>query len=349
MQHSKHIEGGESYVASAAPSAAPVAAPVAAPNSYAGWIYQNQSRFGRDNPLAWYGIRNVANNMVAITGLMATIVPTRMAMGYAAKWAHGKGYQSLSAVLSNNFAQNALGVGVSFSTFRTLYKMGQRGYDRVFVTPKSEEQTAQALQATPKNLWRDFWQIAPAEYPATMTAALALVGIRQGITRGAPELPQNYWKDIAGCALVAYPVFFELTEHMGRALQLQRGYNNEATNEHIHKDKQSVGEFLTRQLPAVATGIVPYIAFNNLAYRKTGRQLSFNAVQRAAGKTTIDGFWPAFWKERPYQFFWMYTLGRDLYMDAYDALTGRKPPSNKVEQVQGQGALIAAQPSRAAS
>jgi hypothetical protein len=84
-----------------------------------------------------------------------------------------------------------------------------------------------------------------------------------------------------------------------------------------------LGTFLTRQVPGIAAGIIPYIAVNNLWYRKSGqRQLSYNASQIERGIKKIDGFGAAFWKERPYQAFWMFSLGRDLYFDAYDKLFG---------------------------
>lgn len=297
------------------------------------WVHEHKAQFSKDSPAAWYGIRNVANNMVSILGLMATIVPVRMGMGHVAKWADGKGMKNVQGFFSNGILQNSIGVGVSFSTFRTLYKMGQRAYDRVFVDPTNADQTTQAIHDLPKNWVADFKQIAPAEYPATMIASFGLVGIRAAFTPARPDLPQNHWKDVAACALAAYPVFFEITEHLGRDFQLARGYNTEKTNEHIYKDNQTLGEFFTRQMPAVAAGIVPYIGLNNLAYRKTGRQLCYNTAQVAAGVKQIDGFKSAMWKERPYELFFLYSLGRDLYYDAYDKFTGHqeKTPPHALE------------------
>ncbi len=343
----------------ASPARSQTATPVGMPQTSAStgrvspwgrWAFENKAAYSKDNPLAWYGLRNVAINIVGIMGLIATIVPTRMGMGKLAQWAEKKGYKQFSGVMSNTYLQNSLGVGVSFATFRTIYKMGQRAYDRVFVKPQSAEESTQAVHDLPKTLFKDLRQIAPSEYPATMTAAFALVGIRSAITGGAPELKVNHWRDVTGSALAAYPVFFELTEHMGRALMKQHGHTTHDTNEHLDKDKETFGEFLTRQLPAVAIGIVPYIGFNNLAYRHTGRQLSYNAAQRATGNRAIDGFWQAAWKERPYQLFWMYTLGRDLYMDAYDKVIGKVPaaqppkkdetPSPKIVKAYQQGRAV---------
>lgn len=282
------------------------------------WVFNHKHSFSADNPLAWYGIRNVLNNMVSIVGLMATIVPVRMGMGHVAKWAETKGMLKTQGVFGNNVLQNSLGVGVSFATFRTMYKMGQRAYDRVFIKPDDASETSQAIHDLPKNWWKDFKQIAPAEYPATMVAGFGLVGIRAAFTPTALD-KANHWKDVTACAALAYPVFFEITENLGRTFQLQRGYTTEETNEHINKDKQTLGTFLTRQVPGVAAGIVPYIHFNNIAYRSTGRQASYKIGATAHG---IDSFGKAFWKERPYQFFWMFSLGRDLYFDAYDKLFG---------------------------
>ena len=316
------------------------------------WVFDHKQAFSRDNPLAWYGIRNVLNNMVAIVGLMATIVPVRMGMGGVAKWATGKAavaeaaknvssqsfYKGVQGLFGHPTIQGMAGVGVSFSTFRTMYKMGQRSYDRVFGDPKSAEESSQAIADLPKNIWKDFKQIAAVEYPATMTAAVALVGIRNAVNGGAPEGAEmvkgvatypRHFRDIMGCAFLAYPVFFEMTERLGRDWQLQRGYKDPKTNEHINKDKMTIGEFLTRQVPAVAAGIIPYIAGNNIWHRKTGHQLSYNAVQVSKGLTKIDGFWSGFWKERPYELFFLYTLGRDLYYDAYDWMTGKSSAPGK--------------------
>lgn len=253
------------------------------------WVFEHKRQFSQENPLAWYGLRNVLNNIVAIVGLVATIVPKRMAMGYAAKWGAVRGYKTFSNVMGHTVLQNSLGVGVSFATWRTMYKLWQRGYDRIFVKPESPEETSQALADAPKHLWRDLKQIGPSEYPATIAAAFALVGIRAGITGGNPSLPANHWKDVAGCAFVAYPAFFEITERLGRDFMIQRGYKDASTNEHIDKDKQTLGEFLFRQVPAIAAGIIPYIHCNNILYRSTGRQLSFNTTQRAT-TSRIDGY-----------------------------------------------------------
>ncbi len=284
------------------------------------WVFNHKQSFSRDNPLAWYGVRNVVNNMVSIVGLMATIVPVRMGMGHVAKWAQGRNLTKLQHAFGNSMLQNSLGVGVSFSTFRVMYKMGQRAYDRVFIQPEDANQTAQAIKDLPQNWWKDFKQIAPSEYPATMVASFGLVGVRSAFTPHAPGLRANHWQDVAVCAAFAYPLFFEITEHLGRNFQLARGYDTKETNEHIDKDKQTMREFLTRQVPGVAAGIIPYIHFNNIAHRTTGRQASYKMGTTAHG---IDGFGKAFWKERPYQFFWMFSLGRDLYFDAYDRLMGK--------------------------
>ncbi len=300
------------------------------------WVFDHQRSFSPDNPLAWYGIRNVLNNMIGIVGLMATIVPVRMGMGRIARWANGKAevlektgasagksYRFVQQFFSNAILQNILGVGVSFATFRAMYKMGQRAYDRVFLKPDSPDQTTQAIHDVPKNLLEDFKQIAPAEYPATMAAAAALVGIRFAITPRGWEQKQNIVKDTMGCALLAYPAFFEITDRLGESFQLMRGYKTKDTNEHLDRHKMSLNEFLTRQVPGVAAGIIPYIAVNNLWYRKTGRQYSFSNSQIERGIKEVDPYWKAFWKERPYQVFWMFSLGRDLYFDLYDKVTGR--------------------------
>lgn len=287
------------------------------------WVFDHRQQFSQQNPLAWYGARNVLNNIVSIFGLMATIVPVRAGMGKVARWADGRGYQKTQQFFSNAVLQNMLGVGVSFATFRTLYKMGQRAYDRVFIAPEDSAQTSQAIRDLPKNWLADFTQVAPAEYPATMIAAVPLVGIRAAITPVGQELKQHMLKDNVACALLAYPAFFEVTEYLGRSFQLARGYNTKETNEHLNKDKQSLGEFLTRQVPGVAAGIVPYIAANSTWYRQSGRQLSYNHIQLGRGVKEVDSFGKAFWKERPYQVFWMFSLGRDLYFDLYDKVTGR--------------------------
>jgi hypothetical protein len=91
----------------------------------------------------------------------------------------------------------------------------------------------------------------------------------------------------------------------------------------------SLGTFLTRQVPGIAAGIVPYIGVNNVLYRHTGRQMSYNSIQLGKGIKQIDKYWPAFWKERPYEVFWMFSLGRDLYFDAYDKLTGKTKEEKK--------------------
>jgi hypothetical protein len=289
------------------------------------WAFAHKSDFTRENPIAWYGLRNVVNNMIGIVGLMATIVPVRMGLGHIARWADGKGMQKTQQFFSNPVLQNILGVGFSFATFRTSYKIGQRNYDRVFTNAENAEESSEAISNLGKNIWEDFKQIVPSEYPATMLAAIPLVGIRYAFTPRGVELPKNHWKDVAACALLAYPAFFEVTDRLNESFQKSRGYTTQDKNEHLGRSDMSVGEFFTRQLPGVAAGIVPYIGFNNLAYRKTGRQLSFNTTQLDRGARQIDGFFSGFWKERPYQLFWMFSLGRDLYFDAYDALTGTTP------------------------
>ena len=301
------------------------------------WVFAHQKDFSPSSPLAWYGIRNVLDNIVAMgVGLMPVIVLARMGMGHAArgldrhatemeKAAKGsaKFYRTAQQFMSNAVIQNMLGVGLSFATWRLFYKVGQRAYDRIFMKPHSADEATQALHDAPKNLLSDLSQIAPAEYPATMVAATALVGIRFAITPRGWETKEHILKDTMGCALLAYPAFFEITDRLGESFMSARGYNTKDTNEHLDRHKMGLGEFLTRQLPGVAAGIIPYIGFNNLLYRKTGRQFTYSNSQMERGIKQVDGFVKGYLKEMPYQVFWMFTLGRDLYFDAYDKLTGR--------------------------
>ena len=306
---------------------------------FAAWAFDHKKGFSKENPLAWYGLRNVVSNIIGITGLMATIVPVRMAMGHGAQWAEKRGYDFLSKELSRTMWQNSLGVGVSFATFRTLYKLSQRSYDDLFVRPQSKEEADKALHDLPHKAWENVKQIAKVEYPVTMAAAFALVGIRAGIAGEMPAATlakkgfgevlrdKDIWRDTMGCAFLAYPAFFEITDRFGRAGQLENGYDDKYHNEHIGREKDGVKNYFMRQLPGIASGIIPYILSNTWALNNVGRQKSYNTAQRAAGIKQIDSFGKAFWQERPYQFFWMFTLGRDLYYDWFDKkFAGKKEP-----------------------
>lgn len=325
----------EQFAPSAAPAMAqtPAHAPEVSP--FANWAFEHKAAFSKQSPLAWYGIRNVMSNMAGICGLMATIVPVRMAMGHGAKWAEAKGWNILSEELSRPMWQNSVGVGVSFGTFRTIYKTCQRNYDDLFVRPTTKQETQQAWQDLPHKTWENIKQIAPVEYPVTMAGAFALVGIRSAIVGQMPAetlakkkfgeiiRDKNVVRDMIGCGFFAYPAFFEITDRFGRAGQLQRGYSDPYHNESIGRDKVGVSEYIKRQVPGIAAGILPYIAFNTWGIHNVGRQNSYNTLQRAAGNTKIDGYLSGVWQERPYQFFWMFSLGRDVYFDIYDKLTGK--------------------------
>lgn len=359
-------------VAEAMPVAKPDTTPAANGHvSGAGqWVFNNHASFGKESPVAWYGVRNVVANMVGIAGLIGVIVGVRKGMGHGAQWAEKKGYNFLSNEFSRTYTQNALGVGASFATFRTIYKTFQRSYDDVFVRPKNAEEASQAVTDLPKKLWQNFKQIGVVEYPVTMIGGFVLVGIRSGIAGALPKetvAKKNFLdvirdkhtqRDIAGCALFAYPAFFEVIEHLGGAWQKNRGYKDPYHNEHVNKDKQGMKETFIRQIPGVAAGIVPYIAFNSWAHQNIGRQFSYHTVQRDAGIKAVDKFATAYRKEMPFQYFWMYTLGRDMYFDAYDKLTGKAKeagshaalpsahadvamiPSSKVEQVDTHGKAV---------
>ena len=337
----------ENIFANAAPVAEvpPVAEPArATPGHVSGigqWAFDHRASFSKQSPVAWYGIRNVVANMTGIAALIGVIVGVRKGMGHGAQWAQEAGHTFLSNELSRVYTQNAVGVGASFATFRTVYKMFQRSYDDVFVKPKSAEESSAAISNMPHKLWQDFKQIGVVEYPVTMIGGFVLVGIRSGIAGAIPKetlakknflevvKDKHIQRDIAGCALFGYPAFFEIIERLGGSWQKERGFDDAATNEHRNKHKQGMKETFLRQIPGVAAGIVPYIALNSWGYHNGGRQLSFNTAQReaaAAANTVakIDSFGAAYKKEMPYQYFWTFSLGRDLYFDAYDKLTGKR-------------------------
>ena len=305
------------------------------------WAFDHRASFSKQSPVAWYGIRNVLANMTGIAALMGVVVGVRQGMGHGAQWAQKAGHSFLSNELSRVYTQNAVGIGASFATFRTVYKTFQRSYDDVFIKPKSAEESSAAISNMPNKLWQDFKQVGAVEYPVTMIGGFVLVGIRAGIAGALPAetvakknfmevvKDKNVQRDMIGCGLFAYPAFFEIIERMGGSWQKELGFNNASNNEHRDKHKQGMKETFLRQIPGVAAGIFPYIALNTWGYHNSGRQLSFNAVQRdvaAAAKTTakIDSFAAAYTKEMPYQYFWTFSLGRDLYFDAYDKLTGKR-------------------------
>lgn len=348
MKHSMNIPTQNPFAIASAPEApAPNSAPNQAddrpPASSAQgqvtglgqWVFNHRASFSKQNPVAWYGVRNVMSNMAGIAGLITVIVGVRKGMGHGAQWAEKNGHQFLSNELSRTYTQNALGVGLSFATFRTIYKTCQRAYDSLFIKPQNAEQASDAVSNLPKKLWSDFKQIGVVEYPVTTIGGFVLVGIRGSIAGEFPKesaaktkyldilKDKHTQRDIAGCAFFAYPAFFEIIEHMGGAWQKKRGYTDKDHNEHVNKDQQGMKETFFRQIPAVAAGIFPYIATNTWAIRNMGRQHSYNTNQRAAGIKEIDSFTKGYYKEMPYQYFWMYSLGRDLYYDAYDKLTGK--------------------------
>lgn len=324
------------------------------------WSYAHKDAM--NSALPNYLIRNALNASIALAALTAVIVPVRLGLSSLATASReaGKftGFEGLDkaihAVSSDKNVQAIAGVGLSFSTFRTLFKTGKRNYDRIF-GDKSAHDNAVAFHDLPRNIFNDLKEIAPVEFPATCIAAIPLVTARNAF--GGAAQPSTM-RDIIGC-VPAYTVFFEATE------RLYSGFANDQSALHgIYKeaqptpksadpkDRKPYAEFTEdtpvrlafRKLPAVALGIAPYIALNRRAYLNQAKELvgEEKATVPLGGMQTADNealglkrdtFRSAYNKEiKPFLMFPAYTVISEAWMSNYDKLFAKL--QNKYEQRQ---------------
>ncbi len=313
------------------------------------WAFAHKDQM--NGVLPNYLIRNAANASIALAGLTAVIVPVRLgfnALVEATK--NGKaftGFSKLDGVL-NKIAKEPsvpaiLGVGLSFSTFRTLFKTGKRNYDRVF-GDNSAHDNAVSFHDLPRNIIKDIKAIAPHEFPATCFAAIPLVMIRNGF--GGPT--KGMTRDIIG-SIPAYTVFFEMTERMysgfAKDQSALKGIYKETapTAKHEHdKDRKPYAAFTEdtpvrfafRKLPAVALGIAPYIALNRTMYEHQAKTIygkeklteiieksNLSKVQLGGMNPTQDNYRTAYGKEiKPFLMFPAFTMISEAWVSNYDKL-----------------------------
>ena len=179
------------------------------------WSHQHKATM--TNPLSWYGIRNIVNALVALTALSAVVVPVRSGLSHIGAKAATTGFtgsKSVDTFLEHTAGdpkfQQIIGIGLSFATFRTFFKVWKKNYDRIFTNSDSEQESAEAITNLPLNIAKDFGDIAPLEYPSTVAAAFPLVAIRSWM--GGPAQPHSL-KD-ALWSVPAYIAFFEMTERL---------------------------------------------------------------------------------------------------------------------------------------
>ncbi len=296
------------------------------------WAFKHRKEFV-DNPVGWYGIRNGVNAAVALAGLTTVIVPVRHGMKGIGKLINPTMEKSgARALASHPMLEMMVGVGLSFATFRTMFKVWKRNYDRIFTNAKNPEDSSHAIHDLPKNIWHDFKEIAPIEYPATTIAAVPLVAIRGGFGGGSQK---SDLQDMIG-SVPAYTLFFETTE------RVYRGFGkDESAVEGIFRHSEAKGpedkpdhgkkayatftedtpvRLLLRKVPAVALGIMPYIYLNRNMYKKQGG----TEIPNEGGMKADDTMWQSWKKEiMPYEMFPAYTMLSEWWLNTYDGAFDR--------------------------
>lgn len=314
------------------------------------WAYAHKDEM--NSAPARYGLRNGVNAAGALAALTAVIVPVRHGFAKAAESASKgtfTGFEKLDKVISKACSEKSsmvpmmVGVGLSFSTFRTLFKVGKRNYDRLF-SDESAENSAKAFHDMPRNIMKDIEDIAPTEFAATSLAAIPLVAIRSGFG----GMKESIKHDIMG-SIPAYVVFFELTERLysgfGKDQSALQGIFQEASptpKPADDKDRLPYASFTEdspvrlafRKLPAVALGIAPYIYLNRKMYarnamKELGNELAETmktekkafAEQLGGMKAGGESFATSYGKEiTPYLMFPAYTVISEAWMNNYDKL-----------------------------
>ena len=316
------------------------------------WAHEHKDEMNSD--IARYGIRNGLNAAVALGGLTAVIVPVRHAFAKIAESAGNgtftgfekldKGIEKICSEKKKSMVPMMVGVGLSFSTFRTLFKVGKRNYDRLF-SDESPEDSAKSFHDLPLNIMKDIEEIAPIEFPATCIAAVPLVAIRNGLG----GMAQTHTRDVLG-SVPAYVAFFELTERLysgfGKDQSALKGIFQEAAPTPKSKDdrdrlpyaaftEDSPTRLAFRKLPAIALGIAPYIVLNRKMYARNAikemgeesiaKEITEGTInyaeQRGGMKAGGESFATSYGKEiKPFMMFPAYTMISEAWMSNYDKL-----------------------------
>jgi hypothetical protein len=256
--------------------------------SLGNWAYDHKPFF--QSTTGSLAFRNAARTLTAIFPYLLVNVGAQHFFHHTVdKGKNLLGSQTLTKLFKPKIMQQAVGIALSFTTFRSFCKVWQNNYDRIFGA-KTADEAADAIGNLPVNAMRDATHIVLSELAATGLSAITLAAIRTGLK--TPEPPgilhpvgKNYVNDYLANAL-GYTVFFEASDRLYSVFnknhfngQYKGGTLPEDVNQQREKASHAKYDTFTEDSPlrvvfrngaSVFVAALPYIALQRLANSKTG-------------------------------------------------------------------------------
>lgn len=162
----------------------------------------------------------------------------------------------------NRIMQNTVTIALSFTTFRTVSKIWNNNYDRIFRANSADEAVA-AIRDLPKNMVKDATDIGPRELSATGLAAVTLGAVRSGLST---PTPLTHMREYSANAL-GYAAFFPVTDALYKGFE-GRQKSKEADAEDLDAEHgkevaisttDTFSKVVFRNAASVFIAAVPYI------------------------------------------------------------------------------------------
>jgi hypothetical protein len=235
----------------------------------------------------------------------------------------------LTPILKHPITQSTAAIAFSFTTFRSVSKLWNASYDRIFGA-QSPDEAAEAISALPANIAHDAVAIVPSEFAASGLSAITLAAVRGSLKTPEPPMVngvakkwavgEHYANDWLANSL-GYTVFFEASDRLYSAFNPKHP-NGQYTNGTVPDDGKPDTKYdsFTDDTPArvafrngasVFMAALPFIAMQRFANFKTG---GYNPAKNSYLTDVKHGLLA--W-ELPFAVF---TSGVELWQRNYDKL-----------------------------
>ena len=268
---------------------------------------------------------------------------------------------SKAAAVLNSPLLVAAQIAASFTFYRTGSFAMRRMHDRLFDEKNTREDTVREMSEVPTNFANDFWDNLKVQGHSVPWAALSLGYISQmgeadkEIVDAARDKPLEIITNKKarpkllgqmGRNTIAYSVFFEVADTLGKHYRLQKGMADPTLHLSEHESEQGerlfkaedpdrkygaftdeAGPFrlLLKRLPPAAVGIGAYTAAKRLGYRASiskKQAETFYDADKGANAFALDkegSFLSTAWREgAATSLFGVYTFVKDPWEKAYD-------------------------------
>jgi hypothetical protein len=241
------------------------------------WAHDHRAFFTGDSGSLLF--RNALRTMFAIVPYVFVNVAMQHLFHRTVK--QGKsllGSKTLAKLFKPDIVHQAATIATSFTAFRSVSKIWNLNYDRIFGA-KSAAEAADAISNLPGNIAHDAATILPSELASTATTAIVLSSIRTGIKNYEEPgvrhpVGKNFTNDWLANSL-GYAAFFEANDRLYSVFN-KKHFNGQYKDGTLPEEgtntftKDTPARLAFRNVGSVFMAALPFIAMQRHANFKTG-------------------------------------------------------------------------------